>query len=185
MLDTPVGTDGGITLDTLALATRLVSRELDHTDPVPGRYTLEVTSPGVERTLRTVDHFRRAVGELVAVRLRDVAGGDRRIEGVLVAADDQTVTVRPADAPAPIDADSTTESSRSSESAGHDESDDANGAGDRVVPIDQIDRARTVFVWAAQPKPGAGGSRGRQSNHQSSRHQSGSKSPKPKEKKSS
>ena len=40
-------------LDQLALATRLLNRELDHDDPVPGKYTLEVTSPGVERTLRT------------------------------------------------------------------------------------------------------------------------------------
>ena len=52
-LDTPPGSEGGVTLDKLALASRLVSRELDQHDPVPGRYTLEVTSPGVERTLRT------------------------------------------------------------------------------------------------------------------------------------
>ena len=45
-LDTPPGSDGGVTLDKLALASRLVSRELDEHDPVPGRYTLEVTSPG-------------------------------------------------------------------------------------------------------------------------------------------
>ena len=52
-LDTPPGSDGGVDLDQLALATRLISRELDHQDPIPGKYTLEVTSPGVERTLRT------------------------------------------------------------------------------------------------------------------------------------
>ena len=58
-LDTPPGSPGGVTLDNLALASRLVSRELDEHDPVPGRYTLEVTSPGVERTLRTPAHFAR------------------------------------------------------------------------------------------------------------------------------
>jgi ribosome maturation factor RimP len=52
-LDTPAGTDTNVDLDQLALATRLISRELDHHDPIPGKYTLEVTSPGVERTLRT------------------------------------------------------------------------------------------------------------------------------------
>ena len=52
-LDTPAGSASGVTLDDLALASRLVSRELDHHDPVPGHYTLEVTSPGVERALRT------------------------------------------------------------------------------------------------------------------------------------
>ncbi len=55
VIDTPPGSAGGVDLDTLALATRLVSRELDHADPVPGAYTLEVTSPGVERTLRELD----------------------------------------------------------------------------------------------------------------------------------
>ncbi len=51
--------DGGVTLDQLALVTRLVRRDLDHHDPIPGHYTLEVTSPGLERTLRTATHFQR------------------------------------------------------------------------------------------------------------------------------
>ena len=93
-LDTPAGADAGITLDTLALATRLVSRELDHVDPVPGRYTLEVTSPGVERSLRVPEHFRREVGKTIAVRLHAVSDDERRLEGDLVAADDTGITVR-------------------------------------------------------------------------------------------
>ena len=48
---------GGVDLDAIALATRIVSRQLDHDDPIPGRYTLEVTSPGIERPLRTPEHF--------------------------------------------------------------------------------------------------------------------------------
>jgi ribosome maturation factor RimP len=128
-VDTPAGASGGVDLDTLALATRLVSRELDHADPVPGRYTLEVTSPGVERSLRTPAHFRREIGKTVNVRLADVAGDDRRVEGVLVAADDGAATVRVAD-PA------------------------TGGPFERVIPYDHIDRARTVFVWGPAPKPG-------------------------------
>jgi ribosome maturation factor RimP len=58
-VDTPPGSPGGVDLDTIALVTRMVSRDLDHADPIPGRYTLEVTSPGLERTLRTPAHFRR------------------------------------------------------------------------------------------------------------------------------
>ncbi|NBV82471.1 MAG: ribosome maturation factor RimP, partial [Actinobacteria bacterium] len=42
-IDTPPGQTGGVTLDNIALVSRLVSRELDHNDPMPGRYTLEVT----------------------------------------------------------------------------------------------------------------------------------------------
>ncbi len=89
-LDTPPGSDGGVTLETLALASRLVSRELDHHDPIPGRYTLEVTSPGVERALRTPDHFRREVGKVVAIRLSDVGHDERRVTGTLVGADDSS-----------------------------------------------------------------------------------------------
>ena len=50
--------------------TRRVSRLLDEHDPVPGRYTLEVSSPGLERPLRTPAHFRRAVGAEVTVKTR-------------------------------------------------------------------------------------------------------------------
>lgn len=92
-LDTPVDVEGGLTLDKLALASRLVSKELDAEDPIVSRYTLEVTSPGVERPLRRADHFRRALGQAVAIRLSDVESADRRVNGTLVAADDATITV--------------------------------------------------------------------------------------------
>jgi ribosome maturation factor RimP len=136
-LDTPPGSPGGVDLDQLALATRLIGRELDHNDPVPGRYTLEVTSPGVERSLRTPAHFQREIGKTVTVRLADVTAEQRRIEGVLVAADDRTATIRVTTKNDPI-----------------------GGSVDRVVEIAAVDRARTVFEWGPQPKPGkATGSR--------------------------
>ena len=124
--DTPPRRGPGITLDVLALATRLISREMDHSDPIPGHYTLEVTSPGLERTLRTPAHFTRSVGSEVAVRLRDVAGGDRRVHGVLSAAGEQTFTVTRPDGT------------------------------EREVPYEQVDRARTVFHWGPAPKPAKG-----------------------------
>lgn len=127
-LDTRPGSPAGVDLDQLALATRLIGRELDHNDPVPGRYTLEVTSPGVERSLRTPAHFQREVGKTVTVRLADVTAEQRRIEGVLVAADDRTATIRV-----------TTK----------------DDIVDHVVEIAGIDRARTVFEWGPQPKPGS------------------------------
>lgn len=128
-LDTPPGSPGGVDLDQLALATRLIGREFDHADPVPGHYTLEVTSPGVERTLRTPAHFQRELGKTVAIRLRDTAGDARRLQGVLSAADEHGATLL-LDTPGP------------------------DGATERVVPYHLIDRARTVFVWGPAPKPG-------------------------------
>ena len=131
-LDTRPGASGSVDLEQLSLATRLISRELDHADPVPGRYTLEVTSRGVERSLRTPAHFQREIGKIVSIRLANVEAEQRRLEGVLVAADERTATIRV---------------------------DESGEAVDHVVAIDSIDRARTVFVWGPQPKPGKPGSR--------------------------
>ena len=126
-VDTPPGSAGGVTLDTLALVTRMLSRDLDHDDPMPGHYTLEVTSPGLERSLRTPHHFQRELGKTVAIRLRDVVHGDRRIQGVLTSADDTAIGVQVTDEP-----------------------------DERSYTYDQIDRARTVFEWGPAPKPGKG-----------------------------
>ena len=71
-LDTQAGASDGVTLDALALASRLMSKQLDQDDPMPSRYTLEVTSPGVERPLRRPAHFQREIGKLVAFRLSNV-----------------------------------------------------------------------------------------------------------------
>ena len=129
-IDTPAGSPGGIDLEAIALATRLIGREFDHHDPLPGHYTLEVTSPGLERTLRTPAHYQREIGKTIAVRLRDTVNVGRRVQGVLTAADDKSATIRL-------------------------ETPDAEGLDERVVAFDQIDRARTVFVWGPAPKPGA------------------------------
>ena len=92
-----VDRDGGVDLDALASANRAVSVELDRLDPMPGRYTLEVSSPGVERRLRTPAHFARAVGETVTVRTHPDTTDVRRLQGVLAAADDDGVVLETGD----------------------------------------------------------------------------------------
>jgi len=122
--------DGGIDMEAIAQATRLVSRELDRTDPMPGAYTLEVSSPGLERTLRRPDHFRKAVGTAVSVRTHGRVEGERRVQGTLSAADDEGITVEA-------------------------EGDTPGGpTTPRFVRYDQIERARTIFTWGPTPKPG-------------------------------
>ena len=90
------GKPAGIDLEKIGLLTRLISKEFDHSEPVPGRYTLEVTSPGLERNLRLPRHYIREVNKVVSVRLTAPleTGGERRIQGVLVGADDREITVR-------------------------------------------------------------------------------------------
>jgi ribosome maturation factor RimP len=91
---------GGVDLEGLAAANKAVSALLDELDPFSGRYTLEVSSPGVERRLRTPAQFTGAIGETVAVRLFE--GETRRVEGVLLAADEDAVVVEGPDGPVRI-----------------------------------------------------------------------------------
>jgi ribosome maturation factor RimP len=86
-------TSTGIDIDVIKLISRIISHLLDETDPIPGRYTLEVSSPGLERSLRTPEHFGKAIGSVVKLKTRADVGGDRRLEGELVAVDGDGVEV--------------------------------------------------------------------------------------------
>lgn len=80
-------------LDAISALSEKVSRRLDLEDFGRGRYELEVSSPGIERPLRTPEHFRRFVGTRVKVKTAEPVEGARVHAGTLVAADDSTVTV--------------------------------------------------------------------------------------------
>lgn len=88
-----VDADGGVALDTIADVTRAISRMLDDEDPMPGAFTLEVSSPGLERRLRSTEHFAAAVGEVVSIKLGPQVEGDRRVRGTLTRVDDDELTV--------------------------------------------------------------------------------------------
>jgi ribosome maturation factor RimP len=83
-----VDRDGGVDLDALAEANGPVSDALDSVDAIPGRYTLELSSPGLERPLRRPAEFRRFVGTTVSVKSHDPVSGARRHRGLLVDVDD-------------------------------------------------------------------------------------------------
>jgi ribosome maturation factor RimP len=80
-------------LEAISQLTRAISRALDDADPIPERYTLEVSSPGLERNLRTPAHFRGAIGSLVSIKTQPGVEGDRRVQDVLSDASDDGVTV--------------------------------------------------------------------------------------------
>jgi ribosome maturation factor RimP len=84
---------GGIDLETITRYSEQISDLLDVHDPVPGRYTLEVSSPGLERPLKTPAQFQRFVGTPVNVKTKSHVEGDRRFTGELTAATDDEVTV--------------------------------------------------------------------------------------------
>jgi ribosome maturation factor RimP len=88
-----IDTADGVTLDDCERVSRAVSEVLDLTDPVPGHYTLEVSSPGLDRPLRTAAHFARYVGEQVSVELAKPVADRRRFKGTLVATGAESIEV--------------------------------------------------------------------------------------------
>ena len=86
---------GGVDLEALTDLARAVSAALDGRDDLsPGsQYQLEVSSPGVERTLRTPTPYQRYVGAEVSVKTEAPVDGSRRLQGVLLAADDAGITI--------------------------------------------------------------------------------------------
>jgi len=74
---------GGVTLDDCERVSEQLGAWLDVEDPLPSSYVLEVSSPGFDRRLRTLEHFARFVGEAVKVELRDARDGRRRLTGRL------------------------------------------------------------------------------------------------------
>ncbi len=77
----------GIGLADCEQMSRETSALLDVEDPIPTAYTLEVSSPGFDRVLRTAAHFARFVGSRVFVELKAPRAGRRRYTGTLVSAD--------------------------------------------------------------------------------------------------
>ena len=83
----------GIGLEDCEKVSRAVSALLDVEDPVPGNYRLEVSSPGLDRKLRKVEHFQRFIDDTVNIKLRFPLEGRRRFRGKLLSADDENIVV--------------------------------------------------------------------------------------------
>ncbi|MCP4444197.1 MAG: ribosome maturation factor RimP [Myxococcales bacterium] len=94
-IDYPPGTEKSISFDECTALSREVSAILDVEDPIASRYSLEVSSPGLDRPLRTPAHFRRYCGSDVKIQLRSGLDGRRNFKGVLVSVseDDSSITV--------------------------------------------------------------------------------------------
>lgn len=83
----------GVDLDDCETVSRQVGALLDVEDPIPGHYTLEVSSPGLDRRLTKLEHFRRFTGEDVRIKLRFPIEGRRNFRGSLKSADDESIEV--------------------------------------------------------------------------------------------
>jgi ribosome maturation factor RimP len=130
-IDRPAGVEEGLDLEAIALASRLIGRETRSRRPdgrslhTRGQQSRSRTQPAHAGALPT---GHRQDGGAATARHRQPEGerSERRLQGVLVAADETAATIRLDDA----------------------------AKTERVVPYDKIDRAKTVFVWGPAPKPG-------------------------------
>ena len=83
----------GILIDDCEAVSRQVSGLLDVEDPISGEYTLEVSSPGMDRPLFTLEQFAKHAGEQVKIRLRSPYEGRRNYQGILRGVEEQDVVV--------------------------------------------------------------------------------------------
>ena len=93
VLRVSVEREGGVDLDTVAEVSERLSRRLDLEDFGPRGYALEVSSPGLERPLRTPWHFERSVGKSVKVKTKEPIDGSKVHEGALVSADPEVIVI--------------------------------------------------------------------------------------------
>jgi len=92
-IDHPAGAEAGVGVEDCERVSRRVSALLDSADPIRGSYTLEVSSPGFDRPLRTPAHFARAVGRRVWVELAVPREGRRRYTGYLTRLEDRSIVL--------------------------------------------------------------------------------------------
>ncbi|MPZ69314.1 MAG: ribosome maturation factor RimP [Actinobacteria bacterium] len=117
-----VDADDGVDLDTVATVADELSRALDLKDPIDTRYTLEVSSPGLERALKEPEHYRLSKGKEVTIKTKEpVVANSNRVDGVIKDLDDSAVQIETKE-------------------------------GVVAVPFGSVKTARTVFEWKGKDK---------------------------------
>ena len=89
-----IDAQNGITVDDCATVSEQVGGVFDVEDPITGEYTLEVSSPGMDRLLFELDQFPAYVGETVELRLRSAFEGRRKFKGVLKGIEGEDVVIQ-------------------------------------------------------------------------------------------
>jgi ribosome maturation factor RimP len=92
----------GVTVDDCALASRQISALLDVEDPISGEYSLEVSSPGLDRSLFLKEHFEQLVGQKIVLQLLVAEKGKRKIQGIIDSVQDNGIILIYEDSPLTI-----------------------------------------------------------------------------------
>lgn len=85
--------DGGVGIEDCENFSRAIDGPLDELDPIEQGYCLEVSSPGVERTLSKPEHFIKCIGQKVQLRMIRPVGGERDFKGILKSFDNGNIEV--------------------------------------------------------------------------------------------
>ncbi len=85
--------EGGIVVEDCVAVSRQLSAVLDVEDPIKGNYDLEVSSPGLDRPLFTVDQFNKVIGETIKLRLYEKYNNRKRFSGILKAVNEEEVVI--------------------------------------------------------------------------------------------
>lgn len=109
-----IDSENGISVEDCEKVSRQASAVLDVEDPISGKYTLEVSSPGLDRPLYKLDQYQRFVGAQIEVRLRMPLDGQRKWRGLLAGVEDDEVVLR------------------------------VDGENEYLLPIDSIERANVI-----------------------------------------
>ena len=88
-----IDTPDGVGFDELASAQAWINAIMDELDPFPGAYTLEVSSPGIDRPLRTLEHFARFAGQTAVVKTSRPLDGRTSFAGAIVSAEGDEVVL--------------------------------------------------------------------------------------------
>lgn len=83
----------GITIDDCDLVSRRISAILDVEDPIKSQYTLEVSSPGLDRPLFSLEHFQQFLQNEVAIKLKTAYLGKIKLQGVISKVENQVITI--------------------------------------------------------------------------------------------
>jgi len=140
-VDRPEGT---VSLDEIVEITEQISKTLDAEDPIPGRYTLEVASAGIERPLVRPADYRRFGGRRIKVRCQEPIEGQRVFTGTIRSAGDESFVLEALDGP-PM-------GPRNGAGAGTEEREDVV-----EIPYVGVAKARLVADWARELKRTRGG----------------------------
>ena len=89
-----IDNENGISLEDCETVSRPISTMLDEDDPIPFSYYLEVSSPGIYRTLFNDYHLTKSIGEYILIQLNSLLNGKREIKGELVSFDEEQVVIK-------------------------------------------------------------------------------------------